>query len=77
MRKLENRGIVQDSRLHFVITESSFTVEIGGELPEEARRLTYWYTKFREDKYQTLYNMGFNEKPDCLDAAGFFCLCAM
>ena len=72
MIKVGNKLTVQDNRLHFLFTESSFTVEIRGELPEEARRLTYWYTKFREDKYQTLYNMGFNEKPDCLDAAGSF-----
>ena len=72
MGKPEKIGSIQDNKLHFLFTESGFAVEIRGELPENAERLVYWYGKFREDKYQALYNIGFNEKPDCLDAAGAF-----
>ncbi len=72
MKQITGRGKLQDDRLHFLINENGFTVEIRGDIPEDNERLAYWYTKFREDRYQTLYNIGFNEKPDCLDVAGSF-----
>ena len=72
MKQIAGRGKLQDDRLHFLINDNGFTVEIRGDLPEDDEKLAYWYGKFREDRYQTLYNMGFNEKPGCLDAAGSF-----
>ncbi|MCR4909598.1 MAG: DEAD/DEAH box helicase [Lachnospiraceae bacterium] len=34
--------------------------------------MRYWYGKFKEDRVRSLYNLGFEEKPEWLDAAGAF-----
>ncbi len=72
VKAIEDSSRLQDSKLHFLITENGFLAELRGTLPEDADVLGYWYTKFREDRYQALYDLGFNEKPKFLDAAGSF-----
>ncbi|MBQ7565024.1 MAG: DEAD/DEAH box helicase [Lachnospiraceae bacterium] len=64
-------GLV-DTKLRFLITETGFTLETAGIPDPKNDILNYWYTRFREDRYKALYDIGFNEKPDWLDAAGSF-----
>ena len=61
-------------RLAFIITATGFRVDdaviITGKAASE------WKNRFEEQPYETLYRMGFEERPACLDASGVF-LCRL
>ena len=64
--------IIDDARLKFIFNEISFTIETRGNFESDDDSLKYWYSRFRENKYKALFNLGFMEKPEWLDSAGTF-----
>ncbi|MGN0330446.1 MAG: DEAD/DEAH box helicase [Kineothrix sp.] len=54
-------------KLYFQFTEDSFTVDGDEAISPGAQR---WKEEFEKEKFSALYNMGFKERPDCLDAGG-------
>ena len=64
------RQTVKQGQLHFRFTEKDFLIdEPQGEVSE---RLQPWKEKFEENKWKVVYEIGFEAKPDWLDAAGSF-----
>ena len=60
----------KQGQLHFRFTEKDFLIdEPQGEVSE---RLQPWKEKFEENKWKVVYEIGFEAKPDWLDAAGSF-----
>ena len=67
-------GNKQHERLHFLITNDGFCMDDRGETI--TGELLEWKDNFKKDRYRTLYKLGFVERPDGFDAAGFF-LCQL
>ena len=60
-------------KIGFIINETGFTVEMpetGTEAADNTFR--YWSERFSADKYRALYDIGFDERPGCLDSTGIF-----
>ena len=58
------------AKIHFLFTEQGFLPDnIEVEYTEE---VSAWKERFDRAPYQTLYELGFVEKPDWLDAAGMY-----
>ena len=70
MGRIESKELLTDQKLRFLITENGFFAEHRGETEKEI--VQYWYNRFIQDKYKALYDLGFQERPDWLDAAGSF-----
>ncbi len=47
-----------DSKLHFLISETLFTVETRGEFVPASEVMRYWYGKFKEDRVRPSITWG-------------------
>ncbi len=60
----------QGNKLHFIFTKNGFRLEASkSDLSPE---LSQWQRQFTDAPYRALYQLGFEEKVDGLDAAGHF-----
>lgn len=68
------KGTKITGELNFYFTEESFRVDDRGKVLSEAAQM--WKHKFEEDRFLTLYGLGFVERPAEFDGAGGF-LCQL
>lgn len=61
-------------KLCFILTKSGFRVDDA--VTVSAEQVCRWKIDFADAPYETLYEMAFQERPSCFDAAGAF-LCQM
>ena len=69
-RVIKEAGYIGDTKMHFLISETGFSIETKRDALPENEAVRYWFGRFKEDRYRALYNLGFNEKPEWLDSAG-------
>ena len=67
---MPQNGETTAEKLRFIFTEKNFTLDLQDALTSE--EILEWKQRFESDRYQALYDLGFEEKPDWLDAAGGF-----
>jgi non-specific serine/threonine protein kinase len=56
--------------VHFIFTEKNFVIDIGQETTD--KKVIEQLAQFESDKWQELYDLSFEQKPDWMDAAGGF-----
>ena len=57
-------------KLRFLFTETGFMLDQQDEIT--SNEILGWKQRFEESRYQAMYDLGFEERPDWLDAAGGF-----
>lgn len=60
----------KQKQLHFRFTQTGFVMDDREE--EYAEDIIPWKEQFEADKWKTVYTIGFEERPQWLDAAGLF-----
>lgn len=60
----------KQKQLHFRFTQTGFVMDDREE--EYAEDIIPWKEQFETDKWKTVYTIGFEERPQWLDAAGLF-----
>ena len=61
------------AKLHFILTKDGFRIDETIVVTADARE---WENRFRITPYETLYELAFQGRPACFDAAGLF-LCQL
>ena len=62
------KGETSAEKLRFLFTEKGFMLDVQEEITSE--ELQGWKQRFETSRHQALYDLGFEEKPGWLDAAG-------
>ncbi len=65
-----DKAVIKEEQLQFIFTEKDFLLDVRNINAEGASN--EWRERFEADKYRALYQMGFEEKPAGLTAAGNF-----
>ena len=61
----------EENQLKFFFTPQGFTMDSSEEQIYD-KALDKWVKKFKKDKFQAVYDVGFEKKPSWLDQTGQF-----
>lgn len=61
---------ISAEKLRFLFTETGFALDLQDKITSE--EIIGWRQRFEASRYRALYDLGFEQRPDWLDAAGAF-----